>query len=123
LLLSATYYDSKGKNLYFPEYQAAGYGDGVAHNLDYDRAYSFFTKASYAGFTLEAAYSDRKKGIPTGAYGTLFDLPGTSTIDSQALVDLQYSGSLSEKSMCWRGPTTENRNTGLYPYRGHSHDA
>jgi len=122
--MSATYYDSKGKDLYFPEYQAAGYGDGVAHNLDYDRAYSFFTKASYGGFTLEAAYSDRKKGIPTGAYGTLFDLPGTSTVDSQALIDLQYSGSLSEKvDMLARIYYRKQDYQGVYPYKDPSGDA
>jgi len=118
LLLSATYYDSKGKDLFFPEYAAAGYGDGVARNLDYDRAYSFFTKASYGGFTLEAAYSDRKKGIPTGAYGTLFNDPRTNSIDTQALIDLQYSGSLSEKiDVLARVYYRKYDYNGLYPYQ------
>jgi iron complex outermembrane receptor protein len=96
LLLSATYYDSKGANLYFPEYQAAGFGDGVAHNLDYDRAYSFFTKASFSGFTVEAAYADRKKGIPTGAFGTLFDDPRSNSIDAQSLIDVHYNGAVTD---------------------------
>ena len=96
MLLSATNYDSKGTDLFFPQYKALGYGDGVAHNLDYDRAYNVFAKASFEGFTFEAAYSDRKKGLPTGAYGTLFDLPNTYTIDQQSLFDLHYSGSVTE---------------------------
>ena len=118
LLLSASYYDSKGKDLFFREYKAAGHGDGVARNLDYDRAHSFFTKASYAGFTLEAAYSDRKKGIPTGAYGTLFNDPRSNSTDTQALIDLQYSGTLSEKiDVLGRVYYRKYDYNALYPYQ------
>lgn len=117
LLISGTYYDSKGQDLYFPEYQAAGFGDGVARNLDYDRAYNFFTKASFSGFTFEAAYSDRKKGIPTGAYGTLFNDPRSNSIDTQSLIDLHYSGSITEGvDVLARVYYRKYDYNGLYPY-------
>jgi iron complex outermembrane receptor protein len=97
-ILSATYYDSRGKDLHFPAYDTPETNYGVAKNLDYDRYASFFGKASWRGWTLEAAWADRKKGIPTGAYDTVFNDPRTNSRDAQGWVDFRYRGPLSEST-------------------------
>lgn len=64
---------------------------GVAHNLDYERAHSFFAKFSYGDFTLEGAYNSREKAAPLAAYDTIFNDPRFQTIDDQAFVDLKFA--------------------------------
>ncbi|MES2355274.1 MAG: TonB-dependent receptor [Pseudomonadota bacterium] len=97
VLLSNSFYYSKGRNLYFKEFDTASTNNGIAQNLDYDRYGNFFTKLSYNAFTLMAAYSERKKGVPTSAYGTPFNDPNTHTIDKQTFIDLQYNQGHDEK--------------------------
>jgi outer membrane cobalamin receptor len=95
-ILSATYSGSQGKDLYFPAFDTPQTNNGVAQGLDYDRYASFFGKASWRGWTLEAAWADRKKGIPTGAYDTVFNDPRTNSRDAQGWVDFRYSGPIAE---------------------------
>jgi outer membrane cobalamin receptor len=66
MLLSATYHDSKGDDkLYYWEFDAPETNNGIAEDSDIDRFHSFFGKASFRDFTLEAAFVNRKKRIPT----------------------------------------------------------
>ena len=97
VLLSNSFYYSKGRDLYFKEFDTPSTNNGIAQDLDYDRYGNFFTKLSYKAFTLVAAYSERKKGIPTAAYGTPFNDPNSHTVDKQTFVDLQYNHGYSEK--------------------------
>ena len=95
-IASASYYGSKGTDLHFPPFDTPATGDGVARGLDYDRYASFFGKASWHGFTLETAWAQRTKGIPTTAYDTIFDDPRSRSEDSQGWVDLRYNGPLGD---------------------------
>jgi len=112
-ILSATYYDSHGKDLYFPAFDTPEMNNGVAQGLDHDRYASVFGKASWRGWTLEAAWADRKKGIPTGAYDTLFNDPRSNSRDAQGWVDFRYSGELSEAT-----DVLARVFYGKYPYDG-----
>jgi iron complex outermembrane receptor protein len=112
-ILSATYYGSKGNDLYFPAFDTPETNNGVAQGLDYDRYASFFGKASYAGWTLEAAWIDRKKGIATGATDTVFNDPRSYFQDSQGWVDFRYNGPLSEST-----DVLARVFYGKYPYDG-----
>ncbi len=97
VLLSGSIHDSDGdKSLYYPEFdQRLNPGDpsatnnGIAHNLDYERSHSFFTRLSLHDLTLEGAYVDRKKGVPTAPYGAAFDTD-MFTVDKRGFVDLKY---------------------------------
>lgn len=89
VLLSATYSDSRGQELSFPEF------GGSARNLDHDRAQRFYGKLAYDGLSFSAAYSERSKGVPTASFGSVFNDPRTQARDSQALLDLGYQGRLS----------------------------
>jgi iron complex outermembrane receptor protein len=112
-ILSATYYDSRGKDLYFSAFDTPESNNGVAQGLDYDRYASFFGKASYGAWTLEAAWADRKKGIATGATDTVFNDPRSYVQDAQGWVDFRYNGPLSEST-----DVLARVFYGKYPYDG-----
>lgn len=91
VMLSATYSDSPGQDLSFPEF------NGVARGLDHERAQRVYGKVALDGFSLTAAYSERTKGVPTAPYSGVFNDPRTESTDSQAVLDLGYYGRLSER--------------------------
>ncbi len=90
LLVSGSYYDSQGPTLFFREFDSPETHRGIARNCDYDRFYSAFGKLSYQDLTLTGVFHSREKGIPTGAYGTVFGDPRNRTIDTRAYLDLKY---------------------------------
>ncbi len=103
--ISGTGYYSKGDRLYFPEFDQrnsfadlrAG-NDGIAEYRDYDRFQTAFAKLSSRGFTFEGAYSSRIKGIPTGAYGSDFNVPGNQTMNRRAYADLKYDRTIGKQT-------------------------
>lgn len=97
LLLSATATDSRGQDLFFPEYNTPATNNGVAQNLDQDTAKRVYGKLSFNDFTLAAYYSDRVKKIPTGALYSMFNDPRARTDDTSSALNLGYSSQLSER--------------------------
>lgn len=95
LLLSAMSSNSRGQNLYFPEFDTPATNNGGAQNLDRDKANRVYGKFAYGGYSLTAAYSERVKKIPTAAFGVAFNDPNTQSKDSQAVLSLDYSGQLN----------------------------
>ena len=90
LLLSGTIYDSAGqRSLYFPEFAATPSG-GHTYRSDYDGSKSVYARISLSDFTLTGLLGSRKKGIPTGAYQTVFNDPNTRTIDERGYLNLGY---------------------------------
>ncbi len=96
-LLSGSLMESKGQNLFFKEFDSPDTNNGIAEHCDYDRSHSFFAKSSFRDFTFEAAYSWRKKGIPTASFGTVFDDPRNNTIDDRYFADLKYEHYFSSR--------------------------
>jgi len=90
LLLSGTYYTSSGQDLFFPEYNQPANNYGVARNADDDRSRSFYAQFSFGNLSLRGAMVSREKGIPTAAFGTVFNNPATRTFDSLRSLDAQY---------------------------------
>ena len=90
-VVSGTWYDSEGDDrLFFKEFDDPLTNNGIAENADRDKYYSFFTTLSWSDFTLQGAYSDRDKKIPTASWGTFFNDNRTNTHDGQAYVLLKY---------------------------------
>jgi iron complex outermembrane receptor protein len=90
LLLSGTIYDSAGqRSLYFPEFASTPSG-GYTYRSDYDSSKSIYARFSLSDFTLTGLLSSRKKGIPTGAYQTVFNNPNSRTIDERGYLNLGY---------------------------------
>jgi len=91
MLLSASFYDSRGhERLYFPEFDSPATNYGIARDCDGDQYRQVFAKLSHYGLTLEGAYGWREKTIPTASFDTIFDDPGTRTIDAPGYLDLKY---------------------------------
>jgi outer membrane receptor protein involved in Fe transport len=103
-IVSGTSYDSRGQSLYFPEFDPAlsaeprAANGGMADRADYDRSKSFFGKATFRDFTFEGLYDERTKGIPTGAFDTDFNDPGSKTTDGHSYLDARYDHVLGTKT-------------------------
>ena len=95
MLVSGTIYDSDGQRLYFRDFDAPATNNGISNNCDYDRNNSIFAKISSNDFTLEGGSVYRKKGIPTGSWGTIFNYPRTFTVDERAYLELKYEHDFS----------------------------
>ena len=90
-LFSATYYDSAGQaHLYFKEFDAPETNHGIASHRDGDDFWSFLGKMSYGDFTLQGGYVTRNKDVPTGSFGSVFNMPDT-TVDSRGYLELRYA--------------------------------
>jgi len=90
LLFSASYYNNPGPDLYFPAFDKPATNRGIASHCDYEKACNFFSRICYQDLTLTGAYGWRKKGIPTGAFGTVFNDSRNRTADGLGLLDLKY---------------------------------
>ena len=91
LSVSGSYYDSAGdRSLYYPAFDDPATNNGVAHNLDGERSNSLFATASWRDLTLQAAYANRRKDIPTASYGVDFNARPDFTNDRYAYVNLKY---------------------------------
>jgi outer membrane receptor for ferrienterochelin and colicins len=103
-IASGSVYDSKGADLYYPQFDPAVSNDpraannGMAQNADYDRYHDLFTKLSYLDLTFEAAYNSRTKGVSTGVFETDFNNPGTKTVDKRGYLDLKYEHPLGQRT-------------------------
>jgi iron complex outermembrane receptor protein len=90
-LLSGTYYDSEGpERLYFPEFDDPATHFGIAENVDDERIYRLFAKLAFRDLSLQGAYLDREKGVPTANWETFFNDPRNRSWDKRAYVDLAY---------------------------------
>jgi len=97
LLLSETFYDSKGnRQLFFPEFNSPATNNGIAQDADTAQFHSTFLSANYRDFTFRSGYVSREKHIPTASYGTVFDDPRTETTDARAFADIQYHHALGD---------------------------
>ncbi|HXG19060.1 MAG TPA: TonB-dependent receptor [Methylomirabilota bacterium] len=98
LLLSGSFYDSVGqRRLFFKEFNNPLTNNGIARNADSDRAYTLFGKFSFFDVTLLGGYVGRRKGIPTAAFGTVFNTTRTRTVDEHGYLDLKYEHEFAQQ--------------------------
>jgi iron complex outermembrane receptor protein len=110
VLASASTMSEEGDDLCFPEYAAEG---GCAQGLNGETARRAYASAAWGGFQAQAAYSWRRKGIPTGAYDTVFGDSRNRTWDTLTRASLQYARSLGDADVALR------LDHGYYRYTGH----
>ena len=90
-IASGSYLYSVGQeNLFYPEFNTPTTNNGIAHRMDQDTFHNFFGKVSYGDFTLQGGYVGRKKGIPTAAFGTIFNNARDAVVDRRGYLDLKY---------------------------------
>lgn len=88
LVVSATGYDSEGRDWFFPEFGA------TAHGLDTERYGKLFAKFSYQGWTLEGGYMKRPKRNPAAPYDVVFGDSHMETVDTHAFASASYYSAL-----------------------------
>lgn len=89
LILSGTLLNSEGRDsIYYPEFAAIN--NGFAEGLDGERAQKYFASLKAGEFALEAGYGDRRRDIPNGAYGTLFNTSPSYADDERAYVEARH---------------------------------
>lgn len=123
-MLSARWANIKGQDLFFSEYNADSTYNGIAHGLDWDRYVGFFSTINYRSLVMQAAFSTREKGIPTGSYGTAFGDPYEKTLDRYSFLEAKFDQEIDvSKGIMIRGYYDHYYYTGTYPYDKLSHEA
>ncbi|MGA3211972.1 MAG: TonB-dependent receptor [Terriglobales bacterium] len=95
MVVAGSIYESSGHpQLFFPEFDSPATNYGIAQNADADSAKDFLVKLTYREFTLEGNLGTRDKVIPTASFGTVFNNPGSQTVDSEGNFVLSYEKKL-----------------------------
>lgn len=94
LFISGSWLDSDGQDLYFPEYDNPETNNGVFEDGDREKDHNLFMKLAYGKLSLQAGLNKREKGLPTGAYETIFNDNRSKTIDGRHLVEVKYTPEL-----------------------------
>ena len=113
LLVSGTYSDGKGRNLFYPEFDDPLTNNGLANGADHEGFRKFLVTASKGNFSFQANTVSRERGLPTGAYATLFNDKRTRTTDELSLASVSYQRALLD------GASFSTRlHAGRYAYDG-----
>ncbi|MEE9219660.1 MAG: TonB-dependent receptor [Acidobacteriota bacterium] len=106
-----------GDDLFFPEFESMGLNGGVAENTDFENSYQVHARAERGPFSIQAYGVYRQKGIPTGAYDTVFNDDATRTTETHWFLDMKYTKNLSEKlDLTLRAAYDDLRYWGTYRY-------
>jgi iron complex outermembrane receptor protein len=117
LAASGSVLHAVGDNLFFPEYKALGQNGGVAEGADFEKAYRFYASAERGPLFIQASSMYRLKGIPTGAFATVFNEDATRNNDGRTFLDVQYRKALRQgMTLMLRGSYDEYRYWGTYRY-------
>jgi outer membrane receptor for ferrienterochelin and colicins len=117
IVLSAGFYNSLGQTLFYPEFNTPGTDNGINRNSDYESYQHYLATVSFRGFTLQGVFSDRNKGIPTGAFATVFDDPQNHDFDSLRYFDLSYQRPVTQTwDLAARTAVSRHVYDGVYAY-------
>ena len=117
VVASASTSDRDGYDqLYFPELDDAATNDGVARGLDWTRRKNLFASVSFGGLVVQGAFNERDKGIPTGAWGSVFNDPRASLTDRYGLLNVAYARQIAGVEVRTRGFFADMGYTGELPY-------
>lgn len=96
LVLSGTFYDSRGQTLFFPEFDNPANHNGITSDTDYESYKHILATLTYQGFTLQGLFSTREKIVPTAYFGAVFNDPRDLNVDSHQYLDLGYRHALGK---------------------------
>ena len=117
IMVSGTWGDIKGQDLYFEEFDDPATNNGLAENLDWDQYYGVLTRISYGDFSLQSILTSREKGIPTAAWEMAFNDDAAKSQDERSFIELKYDGDISaDKHIMSRGYFDHYDYRGTYPY-------
>lgn len=91
VLVSGSWTDVRGPDLYFPEYDDPSTNNGVAEDLDWTKSYGLYGVVRFRDFKVAAGGTYRDKGIPTGAFGGTFNDPAAHALTRRGGVELEFA--------------------------------
>jgi outer membrane receptor protein involved in Fe transport len=92
---SALVMHSDGFDQYYPEFDAPATNNGVARGLDWEDGLSGLGSLVIGDVTARAGFVSHSKGVPTGAYGTIFGDSRAQTVDETLWAEIAVSRDLS----------------------------
>lgn len=110
-LISASAYNAEGETLKFPD--LASVSSDITTNNDDERRRQLFAKFNYGAWHAELVHGQRKKTVPTGSYGVVFDDSSHREDDTETLAEIGHKA--------WIDTTTTLSTrvyTGAYAYDG-----
>ena len=113
VLVSATYSDGEGRNLYYPEFDAPLTNNGVASGVDHEGFHKILVAASKGDFSFQANTVSREKAIPTGSFATIFNDKRTHTTDGLSLASLSFDHAFADSTSF-----STRLHAGRYAYHG-----
>lgn len=115
LLVSASWLSSDGVGtLRYPEYDDPLSGPGVSRGADGDRAATTYASLRSGNLALEAAFADRAKQLPTGAWGTRLGDARSRTVDRRAWAGGSWRGAIGVTQVTARAHYDHMRYDGTY---------
>lgn len=99
--------------LYFPEFDDALTNDGIAENRDYDNAHGAIASAVIGGLRLTGYFGARRKGVPTGVFGSTFN-ERSETFDRRAFIELRFDRKINNKRFATRASFDQMDSDGVY---------
>lgn len=116
LAWSAVATETDGDDLYFPEYATEAPGSGHSRDADWDRGHSLALRASYQALELTAYVSERKKGIPTGAFDGALGDRRAATRDGWSMLGVSWHREVAPGwTLRARGQGGKYSYDGVYP--------
>jgi outer membrane cobalamin receptor len=113
VLVSATYSDGRGRDLFYPEFNSPLTNNGLANGVDHESFRKILVTASKGNFSFQANTVSREKALPTASYATIFNDKRTRTTDGLSLASLTYDRALLD------GASFSTRiDAGRYTYDG-----
>jgi iron complex outermembrane receptor protein len=113
VLVSATYSDGRGRDLFYPEFNSPLTNNGLANGVDHEAFRKILVTASKGNFSFQANTVSREKALPTASYATIFNDKRTRTTDGLSLASLTYDRALQD------GASFSTRiDAGRYTYDG-----
>lgn len=98
IFISGSFFDYVGDDLYFEEFDTPENNNGIFEDANWEEAYDFFSKISYKDFSLQGGFNMRDTGIPTSAWGTVFNNDGSKTSDGFDFLEFKYNPKIKETS-------------------------
>jgi len=117
ITVMATGTEATGPDLYFPEFDHPLTNRGIAAGRDWDRGHGLLGVARFRGLTFSILQTSRKKGMPAGAWETVFNSDSAWTLDERAFAELRWIHDLNARTnLEVRGYYDSYSYDGLYPY-------
>jgi len=123
MALSAQVEKIDGQDLYFKEYDNPDMNGGIAHHVDWDKNYGFYTQFGFHSLALYALFTSREKAIPTGSWKTNFNDPRATTLDERRYIGLAYKKEFDlNKQLSIKGFLDNYYFAAAYPFDDIAHD-